>query len=181
MVNHLDILKLYWVDKMSSNIIKDLKSKPEYRKFIIESLCQGERDLESLLDYVIDNKLHIFDIDDFKGSFYYEDDETIDLVLPTIRRVWGRVFIDPPEILKEKKLEFFQLLFDIDDFIDYLLDIIPKVKTSLIEFDKLDRTAETLVLIVDNYISRLLEETRNSDDILADIRDLKIKKTLRRW
>ena len=51
---------------------------------------------------------------------------------------------------------------------------------SLIEFDKLDRTAETLVLIVDNYISILLEETRNSDDILADIRDLKIKKTLRK-
>jgi hypothetical protein len=166
---------------MSSNIIKDLKSKPEYRKFIIESLCQRQRDLESLLYYIVDEKLHIFDIDDLQGSFYYEDDETLDLILPTIARVWGKVFIDPPSILKDKKLELFQLLFDIDDFLDYLLEIIPKVKTSLIEFDKLDRTAETLVLIVDNYIAGLLETTRNREDIQQEIRDLRISKTLKKW
>jgi hypothetical protein len=103
------------------------------------------------------------------------------LIFPAIRRVWGKVFVEPPKLLKDKKLELFQLLFDIDDFVGYLIEIMPKVKTSLIEFDKLDRTAETLVLIVDNYIAGLLEATRNRDDIQMEIRDLRIVKTLKKW
>lgn len=170
-------------DENKSSIL-NLKKDADFRSLLVDTLCQGIRltsDFRDIVDYVIDNKLHLFETDDFSGSFYPEDDDTLDLVFPAIRRVWGKVFVDPPQILKEKKLELFQLLFDIDDFINYLLDIIPKVKTSLIEFDKLDRTAETLVLIVDNYIAGLLDSTRNRDDIQQEIRDLKIGKTLRKW
>lgn len=164
--------------------ILDLKKDPDFRSMLVDTLCQGIRltsDFRDIVDYVIDNKLHLFETDDFSGSFYPEDDDTLDLIFPAIRRVWGKVFVDPPKILKDKKLELFQLLFDIDDFVDYLIEIIPKVKTSLIEFDKLDRTAETLVLIVDNYIACLLEATRNREDIQMEIRDLRIHKTLRKW
>jgi hypothetical protein len=164
--------------------ILDLKKDPDFRSMLVDALCQGIRltsDFRDIVDYVIDNKLHLFETDEFSGSFYPEDDDTLDLIFPAIRRVWGKVFVDPPVLLKEKKLELFQLLFDIDDFIDYLLDIMPKVKTSLIEFDKLDRTAETLVLIVDNYIAWLLETTRNREDIQQEIRDLRISKTLKKW
>ena len=169
-------------DKKKS--ILDLKKDADFRSSLVDTLCQGIRltsDFRDVLDYVIDEKLHLFEIDDFSGSFYLEDDDTLDLIFPAIRRVWGKIFVDPPQILKEKKLELFQLLFDIDDFINYLLDIIPKVKTSLIEFDKLDRTAETLILIVDNYIAGLLEVTRNREDIQQEIRDLRISKTLKKW
>ena len=169
-------------DKKKS--ILDLKKDADFRSLLVDTLCQGIRltsDFRDVLDYVIDEKLHLFEIDDFFGSFYLEDDDTLDLIFPAIRRVWGKIFVDPPQILKEKKLELFQLLFDIDDFIDYLLDIMPKVKTSLIEFDKLDRTAETLILIVDNYIAGLLEATRNREDIQQEIRDLRINKTLKKW
>lgn len=169
-------------DKRKS--ILDLKHNQDFRRVVTEALCQGIRltsDFRDILDYVIDNKLHLFEEDDFSGSFYPEDDDTLDLIFPAIRRVWGKVFVEPPSILKDKKLELFQLLFDIDDFVDYLIQIIPKVKTSLIEFDKLDRTAETLVLIVDNYIAGLLEATRNRNDIQMEIRDLRIKKTLKKW
>jgi len=170
-------------DENKSSIL-NLKKDADFRSLLVDTLCQGIRltsDFRDIVDYVIDNKLHLFETNDLSGSFYPEDDDTLDLVFPAIRRVWGKVFVDPPQILKEKKLELFQLLFDIDDFIDYLLDIMPKVKTSLIEFDKLDRTAETLVLIVDNYIAGLLEATRNRDDIQMEIRDLRISKTLRKW
>jgi hypothetical protein len=164
--------------------ILDLKKDADFRSLLVDTLCQGIRltsDFRDILDYVIDNKLHLFETDDFSGSFYPEDDDTLDLIFPAIRRVWGKVFVEPPSILKDKKLELFQLLFDIDDFVDYLIQIIPKVKTSLIEFDKLDRTAETLVLIVDNYIAGLLEATRNRNDIQMEIRDLRISKTLKKW
>jgi len=169
-------------DKKKS--ILDLKKDSDFRSLLVDTLCQGIRltsDFRDILDYVIDEKLQLFEIDEFSGSFYPEDDDTLDLIFPAIRRVWGKVFVDPPQILKEKKLELFQLLFDIDDFIDYLLDIMPKVKTSLIEFDKLDRTSETLILIVDNYIAGLLEATRNREDIQQEIRDLRISKTLKKW
>jgi len=169
---------------MPEKSILDLKKDPDFRSLITDTLCQGIRmtsDFRDILDHVIDNKLHLFETDEFSGTFYPEDDDTLDLIFPAIRRVWGKIFVDPPQILKDKKLELFQLLFDIDDFIDYLIEIIPKVKTSLIEFDKLDRTAETLVLIVDNYIAGLLEATRNRDDIQMEIRDLRISKTLRKW
>jgi hypothetical protein len=169
---------------MTEKSILDLKKDPDFRSLITDTLCQGIRmtsDFRDILDHVIDNKLHLFETDEFSGTFYPEDDDTLDLIFPAIRRVWGKIFVDPPQILKDKKLELFQLLFDIDDFIDYLIEIMPKVKTSLIEFDKLDRTAETLVLIVDNYIAGLLEATRNRDDIQMEIRDLRISKTLRKW
>ena len=169
---------------MPEKSILDLKKDPDFRSLITDTLCQNIRmtsDFRDILDHVIDNKLHLFETDEFSGTFYPEDDDTLDLIFPAIRRVWGKIFVDPPQILKDKKLELFQLLFDIDDFIDYLIEIMPKVKTSLIEFDKLDRTAETLVLIVDNYIAGLLEATRNRDDIQMEIRDLRISKTLRKW
>jgi hypothetical protein len=170
--------------KQDRKSILDLKKDAEFRILITDTLCQGiwlTSDFRDVLDYVIDNKLQLFETDDFSGSFYPDDDDTLDLVFPAIRRVWGKIFVDPPQILKDKKLELFQLLFDIDDFIDYLIEIMPKVKTSLIEFDKLDRTAETLVLIVDNYIAGLLEATRNRDDIQMEIRDLRISKTFKKW
>jgi hypothetical protein len=170
--------------KQDRKSILDLKKDTDFRNMLVDTLCQGIRltsDFRNIVDYVIDEKLHLFETDDFSGAFYPEDDDTLDLILPAIRRVWGKVFVDPPTLLKEKKLELFQLLFDIDDFVDYLIEIMPKVKTSLIEFDKLDRTAETLSLIVDNYIAGLLELSRNRDDIQMEIRDLRIGKTLKKW
>lgn len=169
---------------MNETIISKIKSDEKYKLLIIDSLCYGldeSLDLRNLLNYVIDEKFNLFDIEEFHGSFYPDDDNTLDLVLPAVRRVWGKVCINPPTLLKDKKLELFKLLFDIDDFIDYLINIIPKVKTSLLEFDKLDRTVETLSLVVDNYIAGLVEKTRNIKDIDVEIRDLRIRKTLKKW
>ena len=77
-------------------------------------------------------------------------------------------------------MEYFQLLFDIDEFIDYLIAVIPKMEKSLNPLNSLDRTSKTLELIIDNYVAHLVERTRNREDIVADIRDLKINKTLKK-
>ena len=103
----------------------------------------------------------------------------VDLILPCVRRIFAEVFFNPPTLFKEKRLEYFQLLFDIDEFVDYFLVIVPKMKKSLELLESLDRTSKTLELIVDNYVAHLVERTRGREDIVADIRDLKIKKTLK--
>lgn len=160
-----------------------MRENASYKQAVIDSLLQGVRnswELKETLVYVIDNKLCLFEKSElFQGSLYEGEDEIIELILPSIRRLWSKVFINPPEILKNSQLELFQLSFDIDHFIDYLLDILPKVKHSLYHFEKLDRTSETLTLIVDNYAADLFEKSRESKDVLQEIRDLKIKKMIK--
>jgi hypothetical protein len=167
---------------MSKVDIFSIKENDLYREAIIDSCCSGLRnstELKKVLNYVIDNKLQLLQGNKvFLSSLYDDDDSVADLILPSIRRLWGKIFLNPPQMLRGNSLELFQLSFDIDHFIDYLVEILPKVKDSLKHFDKLDRTAETLTLIVDNYIAYLFEKSRESEDFTKEIRDLKIKKMI---
>jgi hypothetical protein len=166
----------------SSNKSKflELHKNKSYADSLINSLCIGlSGDLsrfKNMVRYVIDNKYQLFDIDDFKGSLYEGEDEILELIIPSIRRVYGKVFVSPPTILKDQRLILFQELFDIDEFIDYLINMFKLTKKCLNEFKFLDRTAETLSLIVDNYVSKLLEESKKFDNYKKTIRDLRLKK-----
>ena len=122
---------------------------------------------------MIDKKYHLFDREEFKGALYLEEDETLDLILPTIKRAFGKVFINPPTLFKDsnnkslsenKRYELFTMYFNIDEFINYLIDIFIKSKNCLHHFENIDRTAETLTLIVDNYIAGLVQRVINIDD-----------------
>ena len=55
-----------------------------------------------------------------------------------------------------------------------------KVKDNLKDFEFLDKTAQTLELIAQNYINSLIDKckTKRGDELLTEIRDLKIKRTL---
>jgi hypothetical protein len=159
-----------------------IRDDEQYRLIVIDSVCSGVRNSESLkniLNYVLDKKLHLFEDDIFQGSFYESDDDFLDLILPSIRRVWAKFFIETPEILTDYQKELYRLSFDIDEFIDYLLIMIPKVKTSLFHFDELDRTLETLTLIVDNYVAKSIRKCIESQNILEEIRDKKITKIVK--
>jgi hypothetical protein len=81
-------------------------------------------------------------------------------------------------MLREKRLQLFELLFDIDDFLDYLVLILPKTANKLEMFDSLDRTQETLQLIVDNYIAGLFHQAYNSETLNEDIKAAKRNKNL---
>jgi len=166
-----------------------------YKTALIDSLTGGITDewmeyFEMTLDYVICEKHHLFKIDEFLGTLYQDEDEILDLILPAVRRVFGKVFVTPPRIFitdetilsqvknykSDGRLELFRLHYDIDEFIDYLLDIFPKTKNCLTEFENIDRSSTILEIIVDNYIGKLVKLVTESEDIAQDTRDLKLKR-----
>jgi len=163
-------------------LIDDLKNKPSFRKSIVDSMCSGlvnTTSFKEICDYVIDEKSYIFDnIVEF--SDYYNEDDTQNLILPAVRRVWGLVFSKPPSLLKEDRLFLFYAFFDIDEFLDYFMIMIKDTKGCLSGFDNLDRTAEHLSLIVDNYIALLVKKVKDEDGCLVSkIRDINIKKVIK--
>lgn len=155
-----------------------LYKNEDYKKVIIDSLCHGVGihlyTFKSLLEYVIDKKYHLFDREEFKGTLYLDGDETLDLVLPAVRRVFGKVFIDPPSLFKDsnygralpenKRYKLFTMYFNIDEFVDYLIDMFIKSKDCLHHFEYIDRTNETLTLIVDNYVANLVQRVIEVND-----------------
>lgn len=162
--------------------ISEIISDNGYRLSLVNSLCGGIDkkwipEFIDLVDYVIDKKIPtLLELDIIKESLYDGEEETGDLILPSVRRVFGKVFIQPPQILDKDRLDLFRLYFNIDEFLDYLIETLKKTKNVLKEFPYLDQTSETLTLIVDNYIAELLHKTTNCDDRKQEIRDLKINK-----
>lgn len=161
--------------------IFDIRDDVQYRSIIIDSTCLGiknSNNLKDIINYFLDNKLELLNIEIFKDTIYENDDKLLDLMIPCIRRVWSKFFINPPEILTSIQIDLYQLSFDIDQFLDYLIEIIPKVKSSLVHFDELDRTIETLNLIVDNYVAMSIRKCIESQNLKQEIRDFKIKKMI---
>jgi hypothetical protein len=153
----------------------DLYKDEHYKKAIIDALCQGIDSehlysFKSLLEYVVTEKYHLFDREEFKGALYLEEDETLDLILPAVRRVFGKIFIDPPTLFKETgynnghRYKLFTMYFNADEFIDYLIDMFYKSKDCLQHFEHIDRTSETLTLIVDNYVASLVQKVIDIDN-----------------
>lgn len=166
---------------MEKSIVELLKDNL-YREKLIESLIFNIPDnlvvaFKEVINYVVDEKFHLFQIEDFENSFYYNDDNTIELVLPAVRRVFAKVFINPPSLFKSDteslRYQLFILYFNIDEFLDYLVDMMLKCKNSLEHFEHIDRTAETLTLIVDNFIASLVKKVRSCDDIEVEIKNQK--------
>lgn len=174
------------------NFIERIKSEKQFRESIIDSLCVGIRDsshFRDTIEYVIDNKLQYIQI---KADKLYEDeDDILFLILPSVRRAWAKIFVDTPKIFEmpkivtqvkgyvpDRRLEMFQLSFNIDEFVDYLIEMFSKTKDLLKDFEYIDKTQETLTLIVDNYVAKLIQSVTNCSDISQEIRDLKLKKVV---
>jgi hypothetical protein len=155
----------------------DLYKEEHYRKAIVDALCQGIDaqyipSFKSLLEYVI-TKYDLFDRDEFKGALYLDEDETLDLILPAVKRVFGKIFIDPPTLFKDSsyvkipeslRYKLFMMYFNADEFIDYLIDMFIRSKDCLQHFEHIDRTSETLTLIVDNYVAGLVQRVRDVEN-----------------
>jgi hypothetical protein len=153
----------------------DIYKDDDYKKEIVNSLCKGIdnqyiHSFTSLMNYIIEEKYNLFDREEFKKSLYLEEDETLDLILPAVRRVFGKIFIDPPTLFKEtgynsgSRYKLFTMYFNIDDFVDYLIDMFIKSKDCLQHFEHIDRTSETLTLIVDNYVAGLVQRVIDIDN-----------------
>lgn len=178
---------------MSKISFLNLHKDSSYRLALIDMLTPGIGDewigyFEMTLNYVINEKWKLFDIDELRGQIYKDEDEILDLILPAVRRVFGKVFIDPPKVFiqdslvkktkgwkDDGRLELFRLHYNIDYFLDYLKDMILNNMNCLDGFKNLDRSVTLLEIIVDNYIAGLVKLVTESSDIKGDIRDLKIK------
>jgi len=161
--------------------IFDLRNNPMLKEELLDTLetmlKSHSSDFRDIIIYVLDNKLDLFK--EFEGPFYEGEDDMLDLILPAITRLYGKYFVTPPTILKSDRLELYQLSFDIDHFIDYFVDIIPKVKNSLSYMEYLDRTVETLSLVVDNYVAGQFKYAYDCKDIIEEIREVKLKKLIK--
>lgn len=182
---------------MTKPTFLEIHKNLSYKQALIDSLTGGITEewmeyFEMTLDYVISEKYHLFSGKQFDGCLYDGEDETLDLILPCVRRVFGKVFIEPPKIFvadpivssvigykDDGRLELFKLHYDIDEFIDYLVEAIPNSKDCLTNFENIDRTITICEIIVDNYIAGLVKKVLASEDIKIDIRDLKLKRTIK--
>jgi hypothetical protein len=171
----------------------NLHKEEGYRLSLIDMLTTGIGDewieyFEMTLNYVINEKWELFDIEELHGQIYHDEDEILDLILPAVRRVFAKVFIDPPKVFvpdsvvrettgwkDDGRLELFRLHYNIDDFLIYLKDMILNNSKCLGGFVNIDRSVTLLEIIVDNYIAGLIKLVTESEDIKSDIRDLKIK------
>ena len=167
---------------MDRKSLFEIVGDPADRKSVIDALCAGvprNSDFADQLEMAI-QELHMFEGKDFEGTLYDDEseDEILDLVLPAFRRAWGKTFATPPTLLKEERLELFQLLFSPRGFMEYLAEALPKSKGMLESMEYLDRGAETVSLIVDNYIAKNVKLSRESKDIRQEIRNLRIEKAL---
>lgn len=167
---------------MNRRSIIDICKEKESREILIDTLCQGisnVSDFRDALNYVID-RVHIFNIEEFKSQLYEDEDDYLDLILPTFRRVWGRVYTQPPPLFKsDQRLELYRLNFDIDEFLDYLKISFIESKGCLNYFEHIDRTPKHLELIVDNYISLLVKRVLDCEDFVEESRMLKLKKLIK--
>jgi hypothetical protein len=190
MINLLDIQKLYLVEMRKSksisffDIIKDDPYKRELFNVLIKGIDQRyHKDFLDILEYVV-SKSDLFNITEIKTELYAGEDNIDDLILSSVRRVFGKVYTQPPPMFLSNtddglRLKMFQLSFDIDEFIDYFIDMIKTSKSVLSQFKYLDKTTQTLELIVDNYIAKLVKDVLETQDIKQDIamltRNRKIK------
>lgn len=164
-----------------------------FKEMILDSICDGNSELRDILEWVINNKIYKFKSD------FFEDFSLQELVLPAVRRIWNQIYSQPPSIFKpqyidgglvsnnlnksnsnrSRKLELYQLSFDIEDFISYLKEMLNENKTCLDRFEYLDKPLELIELVCDNYIAKLVDFVNNSENINEDIRNKKLKNILK--
>lgn len=167
--------------KIEMSIFEMLENH-SYKEALIDSICQGQvtSDFRDMVEYVINEKIILFK--DYDRPLYEGDDNLTALILPSVRRVWGNTYINPPQILKDDRLELYKLMFNIDDYIDYFIDILEK-GASIESLVYLDRSCEFVRLVVDNYIGRNFQMAYNSTDVKGEIsalkRELKINKIIK--
>lgn len=156
------------------------------------ALCHGIHhpdDLEHLMDLFKDTTTiysSIFNIEPFISKQYISDENpdgvnVLEYILPTVRKVYSKFFINPPSLLNEDRLVLYKLQFNLQEFLIYLKDKFIKNLNCLDDFEYLDRISEILTLIVDEYVASKISYITSikMSNIKEEIRDIKLSKHLR--
>ncbi len=164
---------------MNDDSLYDILKRDDSRENYIDSQQVGalrNSDIKDIMDYVTTKRIDVFDKLNFK--LYDDDDKISQLILPCVIKTYGKFHITPSNLLKDKKLELYKLLFDVDELINVLIDYINKMKDSLEHLSYIDRTCELLSLIVENYVSWKFQLAYNCENVDKELRDIKLKKLL---
>lgn len=173
------------MDKIPS--ILDVKHNLVYKETLLDIMCEGinnTSDFRDCVEYILDKKVYLFEGEQFKGCLYDGEDEILVIILPLVRKIWDRIYVHPPSSFSMDEKELLQLYFDIDNYIEYLTDILPWCK-GISQFNFIDKTNEILKLVVDNYIASLtvnikkLQKNEVSNELLRLKRNLSLKKILK--
>jgi hypothetical protein len=175
---------------------KDSKSLKEFDDDnLYNALCKGifhPDDISHLKDLFKDTTTlhyHLFDDPIFTEKRNKTEDNPdgnnlLEYILPTIRRAYSKFFINPPNMLvssiENKRLELFQLQFNLVEFLTFLSDKYKKNHNILDNFINIDTDSELLTLIVEDYIASKIIYilSLNVSNIQKEIRDIKISTKL---
>ena len=102
-------------EKLKNNLFRDGLVKTMVSSINDPSLKESFR---NELNHFLDNRIDIFDNELLIGYLYEDEDKIEDLILPSIRRAWASVFIQPPSLFSfhsddqyNRRGELFQLLW----------------------------------------------------------------------
>ena len=175
---------------------KDSKSLKEFdNDRLYDALCKGlshPDDISYLKDLFKDTTTlhhHLFDDPIFtekrnKTEENPDGNNLLEYILPSLRRVYSKFFINPPSMLvssiESKRLEFFQLQFNLVEFLTFLSDKFKKNHNILNDFTNIDTDSELLTLIVEDYLASKVSYilSLNVSNIQKEIRDIKISTKL---
>lgn len=185
---------------MVIDVLKDEELKYQYIDSLKKSVNEDlQLKFEEDLNYFVDNKLHKFNEKIFLQKKDSDDDYYIvDLVLPTFKYVWIRIYQDIPEIFRnmdnslfqnymiyqkyeeinKRRMKLFQNFFNMDELSDELYSKYKNTQNVLDDFEFLDNGNEHFKLIADNYINKLIDKVFESINYKRDITKAKIKKII---
>lgn len=176
-----------------SSKYSDVKSLSELNDAVLfHTLCMGidiehTEKLENLFLQTTTKYSNIFDVKPFTEKIrkpntddYYDQEEInlLEYILPSVKRIYYRFFINTPQLLNDKRLELFQIQFDLEEFLTFLKDKFINNQNALNDFKFLDIYSEILMLIVEEYTVSKIAYTAsiNKKDINYILRDIKIQK-----
>jgi hypothetical protein len=155
-------------------------------------LCHGVHhpdDVSHLKDLFTDTTTvysSIFDIKPFIENQNISDENPdgvnlLEYILPSVKRVYSKFFINPPGLLNNERLDLYRLQFNLEEFLIFLKDKFIENQKSLDNFKYLDTNSEILTLIVEDYVASKIAYIASvkMSTIKEEIRDIKISKHLK--
>jgi hypothetical protein len=151
---------------------------------------EHSKKLRSIFEDTIQNYSHLFE--DKVFTRVSDEHSVIEYILPTIKRAYSKFYIKVPGVFElqnnskmdtkyqKRRLELFQLQFDLKDFLTFLSLKFKSNCDILEDFKNLDKESEILTLIVEDYIVSKIRfvSSVNFSDIEREIRSIKLERHL---
>lgn len=138
------------------------------------------------LEHIVDDRINLFLEGPLSGYIHkYDDDAVEEFIIRSVYDAYENMVINPPALFTilhdDMRREMLALKWDIDHFIDTISEWIADIDGLLDQFEYLDKTSETMRLITQNYVNKMIKEctglTKQEQNEM--IRDLRIQNTLK--